>query len=110
MIHSVQRFGAAALALLFAASSVNAQTVTGTARSPKAKPTAAAGREITVHKGTPSYLTLGPNAGVGYGNNYVTDTFAQPAPIQGTFSGSRGREALGDDNRFDGPTVPLFRF
>ena len=110
MVSSVQRLGAAALALLLAAPSADAQTVTGNARSPKARPSAATGRQITVHKATPSYLTLGPNAGVGYGNNYVTDTFAQPSPIQGTFAGSRGREALGDDNRFDGPGIPEFRF
>jgi hypothetical protein len=109
MIRSVQRFCGAVLALLLAASSAVAQTAPGIARSPKAKPAAAPGRQITVHKSTPSYLTLGPNAGVGYANNYVTDTFAQSSPIEGTFAGMRGRERL-DANRFDGPGVPLFRF
>jgi len=107
----VQRLGATALTLVLAASSAaNAQTVTGNARSPKIKLTTEGGRQITVHKATPSYLTLGPGANIGPTNNYVQDTFNQPSPIAGTFAGSRGREALGDDNRFDGPSVPLFRF
>lgn len=111
MGHWVQRLGGMALALvLAAASAANAQTVTGNARSPKAKPTTAAGRQITVHRATPSYLTLGPGANIGPTNNYVEDTFNQPSPIAGTFAGSRGREALGGDNRFDGPGLTLFRF
>jgi|SRR5271166_6667887 len=111
MVRSVQRFGAAALALALAASSAaNAQAVTGNARSPRPAKQTAAGRQITIHKATPSYLTLGPDAGVGYGNNYVTDTFSQPTPIEGTFAGSRGREALGNDNQFNGAGIPLFRF
>jgi hypothetical protein len=110
MVRLVQCFGAAALALALAASSAaNAQAVTGNARSPKPAKQTAAGRQITVHRATPSYLTLGPNADVGYGNNYVTDTFSQPTPIEGTFAGSRGREALGD-TRFNGAGIPLFRF
>src|SRR5208337_3618884 len=50
------------------------------------------GRQITVHKATPSYLTLGTEAEVGTGNNYTLDTFDQPPPIEGTFAGYRGRE------------------
>ena len=68
------------------------------------------GRQITVRKSTPSWLTLGTQEPVGYGNNYVTDTFDQPSPIANTNAGSRGRMGLADDNRFDGPGIPLFRF
>jgi len=69
------------------------------------------GRQITVHKSgnaTPSWLTLGADAPVGSGNNYVTSTFDQPSPMQGTFSGYRGRERLID--RYGVPGVPLFQF
>jgi hypothetical protein len=118
MLRSVL-LGAASLALVVAASgSASAQTATTHPKHPnyhhakhrKAKE-AAAGRQITVHKATPSWLTLGPSASpdVGAGNNYVLDTFNQPTPIEGTFVGMRGREVL-LLNRFNGPTVPLFRF
>jgi hypothetical protein len=111
MIRSVQLLGAAALALALAASwGANAQTAYhGTKHRKATKPTAETGRQITIHKATPSYLTLGPGANLGPTNNYVTDTFAQPSPIEGTFSGMRGRERL-DANRYNGPGVPLFRF
>ena len=67
------------------------------------------GRQITVHKAIPSYLTLGPGAAeVGYGNNYVTDTFNQPSPVEGTFAGYRGRERLID--QYGVPGAALFRF
>ena len=67
------------------------------------------GRQITVHKSaaaTPSWLTLGTDAPVGTGNNYVTSTFDQPSPIEGTFAGYRGRERL----QYAEPGLPLFRF
>ncbi len=74
----------------------------------KRTPQAPAGRQITVHP-RPSYLTLGTGATVGQYNGYVLDTFSQPTPIEGTFTGMRGRERLAG-NRFDGPGIPLFRF
>ena len=40
------------------------------------------------------------------GNNYVTSTFDQPSPIEGTFAGYRGRERL----QYADPGLPLFRF
>ena len=96
MVRSVL-LGLAALAVALAASgAVSAQTTgprntrtTITRSTPKAVPE---GRQITVHKATPSYLTLGTQAEVGYGNNYTLDTFDQPTPIEGTFAGFRGRE------------------
>ncbi len=112
MARSVHIFSAALVAVAFAATAADAettQTPTIHARAKHhAKPKEPEGRQITVHKSTPS-LTLGPDAGVGAGNSYVTDTFNQPSPVEGTFSGFRGRERL-DANRFNGPVVPLFRF
>jgi hypothetical protein len=113
MGRSVRIAGAALIALTLASSAASAQTANPTlharaahhAKKPKPQPE---GRQITVHKATPSWLTLGTEAPVGYGNNYVTDTFAQPSPIEGTFLGMRGRERLG--TQFDGPGVPLIRF
>jgi hypothetical protein len=69
------------------------------------------GRQITVHKSasaTPSWLTLGTDAPVGTGNNYVTSTFDQPSTVEGTFSGFRGRERLVPG--YGVPGAPLFRF
>ena len=62
-----------------------------------------------MRKAVPSYLTMGGVSGpaVTSPNNYVTDTFAAPSPIQNTFM--QGRTTV-LDNRFDGPGVPLFRF
>jgi hypothetical protein len=76
----------------------------------KHNPPAPAGREITVHA-RPSYLTAGTQVPVGtVGNGYVYDTFNQPTPIEGTFSGMRGRERLTDQFGNPGPGLTLFRF
>ncbi|MBV8440801.1 MAG: hypothetical protein JO312_09625 [Hyphomicrobiales bacterium] len=114
MVRSVQLMGAALLALAFAAPPADAQTTQTPAIHARAKHHARKkaepeGRQITVHKATPSYLTLGGVAApaVTSTNNYVIDTFNQPTPIEGTFAGMRGREALG---RYDNPGFPLFRF
>ena len=116
MVRSVL-LGAASLALVVAASApASAQTTTTHAKHPDyhhakhRKPKEVAeGRQITVHKATPSYLTLGPGAAeVGAGNNYVLDTFNQPSPIEGTFAGYRGRERLID--QYGVPGATLFRF
>ncbi len=68
------------------------------------------GRQITVHKranATPSWLTLGPAASTESGGaNYVTSTFNQPSPVEGTFTGYRGRERL----QYTDPGYPLFKF
>jgi hypothetical protein len=68
------------------------------------------GRQITVRKGTPSWLTLGGSAAVGSQNGYVVDTFNQPTPIEGTFTGLRGRERITDQFGNPGPGITLFRF
>jgi hypothetical protein len=129
MVRWIEASAAALLAAGLAASAAHAQTTgavqttgplttTGAfQKSPhqttlqkraKHAPQAPAGRQITVHA-RPSYLTLGTGANVGEYNGYVVDTFNQPTPIDGTFTGMRGRERL-DGNRFDGPGIPLFRF
>jgi hypothetical protein len=76
----------------------------------RAKHPAPAGRQITVHA-RPSYLTGGTQVPVGsVGNGYVYDTFNQPTPIEGTFTGMRGRERITDQFGNPGPGITLFRF
>jgi hypothetical protein len=116
MVRSVL-LGAASLALVVAASApASAQTTTTHAKHPDyhhakhRKPKEVdEGRQITVHKATPSYLTLGGVASPAATstNNYVLDTFDQPTPIQGTFM--QGRTTV-LDNRYQGPGLTLFRF
>jgi hypothetical protein len=135
MVRFVRLFAAAALAAA-PASSVNAQTgpleegtmVTGplqagpsrtttsqkarphgTALQKRAKQPTPAGRQITVHA-RPSYLTAGTAVPVGSYNGYVYDTFNQPTPIEGTFSGMRGRERLTDQFGNAAPGWTLFKF
>jgi hypothetical protein len=114
MMRSIQFLGAALLA--FTSPAAEAQTqeakqstihARATHRHRVEKPKEE-GRQITVHKGTSSWLTLGSGATVGYGNNYVTNTFDQPSPVEGTFSGYRGRERL--INQYGVPGAPLFQF
>ena len=136
MVRFVRPFAAAALAASLASASVaSAQTgpleegplETGplqTAASPtavkKAKPRqtalqkrakhqAPAGRQITVHA-RPSYLTGGTQVPVGSYNGYVYDTFNQPAPVEGTFTGMRGRERITDQFGNAAPGWTLFKF
>jgi hypothetical protein len=81
-----------------------------TALQRRAKHPEPAGRQITVHA-RPSYLTAGTQVPVGtVGNGYVYDTFNQPTPIEGTFSGMRGRERLTDQFGNAAPGLTLFRF
>jgi hypothetical protein len=81
-----------------------------TALKKRAKHPEPAWRQITVHP-RPSYLTAGTQVPVGsVGNGYVYDTFNQPTPIEGTFSGMRGRERLTDQFGNSGPGLTLFRF
>ncbi len=81
-----------------------------TALQKRAKHPAPAGRQITVHP-RPSYLTAGTQVPVGTaGNGYVYDTFNQSTPIEGTFSGMRGRERLTDQFGNAAPGLTLFRF
>ncbi len=110
--------GAASLAAALAASSAaqaqtsaaNAQTTPHkTTLQKRAKHQTPAGRQITVHP-RPSYLTLGGAASVGSHNGYVLDTFNQPTPIEGTFTGLRGRERIEDQFANPGPGLTLFRF
>jgi hypothetical protein len=69
-----------------------------------------AGRDITVHA-RPSYLTAGTQVPVGsVGNGYVYDTFNQSTPIEGTFTGMRGRERLTDQFGGAAPGWTLFKF
>ncbi|HXZ15391.1 MAG TPA: hypothetical protein VEH77_05370 [Roseiarcus sp.] len=111
MIRLLQGF-AVALGVALTLSAANAQTGETPARRPthaaKHQAPAPEGREITVQKGTPSWLTLGPERSVGTGTNYVTSTFDQPSAVQGTFSGFRGRERL--VSQYGVPGAPLFRF
>ncbi len=119
MVRSVRGFGAAliALALVSAADAQTPMTVDSATPTLHARARhhkhhvrqAPEGRQITIHKSgnpTPSWLTLGTEAPVGTGNNYVLDTFDQPTPIEGTFAGYRGRERL----QYAEPGLPLFRF
>jgi hypothetical protein len=79
-------------------------------RKRAAKKPAPAGRDITVHA-RPSYLTAGTAVPVGsVGNGYAVDTFNQATPIEGTFTGMRGRERLTDQFGNPGPGLTLFRF
>jgi hypothetical protein len=81
-----------------------------TALQKRARRQAPAGRQITVHA-RPSYLTAGTQVPVGtVGNGYVYDTFAQPAPVEGTFMGMRGRERITDQFGGAAPGLTLFRF
>ena len=130
MVRSIRFLAAAALAAGLAAATPAAHAQTGQdggavrttgplgATHQKAKPRQTAlrkraakrpaptGRQVTVHA-RPSYLTLGTQAPVGtVGNGYVYSTFNQPTPIEGTFSGMRGRERLTDP----APGLTLFRF
>jgi hypothetical protein len=72
------------------------------------KPKQEEGRQITVQKSTPPWLTLGTDASVSSGAGYVLDTFNQPSPAQGTFMGYRGRERV--VNQYGVPGATLFRF
>ena len=107
--------------LLYAASGASAQTTPQTGRTPhqttpqkrakdKAVKPKEEGRQITVRKETPSWLTLGGSAEVGSHNGYVYDTFNQATPIEGTFTGLRGRERITDQFGNPGPGITLFRF
>jgi hypothetical protein len=134
MVRFVRLLAAAALAAGLAATSpaANAQTgpleegavqTTGplgappqkakprqTALKKRAKPSAPAGRQITVHA-RPSSLTAGTQVPVGtVGNGYVYSTFNQPTPIEGTFMGMRGRERITDPLGYAAPGLTLFRF
>jgi hypothetical protein len=81
-----------------------------TALKRRAKHPEPAGRQITVHA-RPSYLTAGTQVPVGsVGNGYVYDTFNQPTPIEGTFTGMRGRERLTDQFGNASPGLTLFKF
>jgi hypothetical protein len=108
MRHPVRLAGALALLAALGAASAEAGTASSHHRHARAKSESGGGRQITVHKGS-SYLTLGGVAGpaVTSPNNYVLDTFSQPAPTTGTLLQGR---AWVLDNRFDGPGIPLFKF
>jgi hypothetical protein len=135
MVRFVRLFAAAALAagVVAAIPAANAQTgpleegavqTTGplgpqpqkakprqTALKKRAKRPEPEGRQITVHARRPSWLTAGTQVPVGtVGNGYVYDTFNQPAPIEGTFMGMRGRERITDPLGNTGPGLTLFRF
>jgi hypothetical protein len=112
MVRSIQFPFAILLALALAPSGADAQTSPNPTLHARAKHRVTKpkeeGRQITVHKATPSWLTLGTKTEVGAGNNYVLDTFNQSSPIEGTFAGYRGRQRVID--QYGVPGVPLFRF
>ncbi|MGH6796962.1 MAG: hypothetical protein ACREDI_01075 [Roseiarcus sp.] len=118
MVRFVRLLAAAALAGGLAAPEAKAQTGPlqpakpheTTLKKRAKKHRAPAGRQITVHA-RPSYLTAGTQAPVGtVGNGYVYDTFNQPTPIEGTFTGMRGRERLTDQFGNAAPGWMLFKF
>ena len=100
---------ALALALAVAgAGAASAETVSHRPKYAKGEAhRAAQARDVTVHNATPSWLTLGPDAGSRAGN-YAAETFDQASPVQGTFTGYRGQERLID--QYGVPSAPLFRF
>ena len=110
MVFRAGFISAGALAIAFAvAGAANAETVQHHPKHGKAATRRTpAGRDITVHNQTPSWLTLGPDARSRAGTSYATETFDQPSPVQGTFTGYRGREQLID--RFGGGGATLFSF
>ena len=126
MVRFVRLLAAAALAAGLAAPAAHAQTSGPlepaapvraakpheTTLKKRAKRPPHAGRDVTVHaRHTPSYLTAGTQAPVGtVGNGYVYDTFNQPTPIEGTFTGMRGRERLTDQFGNAAPGWVLFKF
>jgi hypothetical protein len=120
MVRWIRLLGVAWVAVALAASGASAQTTPQTAtphqttQQKRAKDKAVKpkeeGRQITVRKETPSWLTLGGSAEVGSHNGYVYDTFNQPTPIEGTFTGLRGRERITDQFGNPGPGITLFRF
>lgn len=112
MARRFRLLGAVSLAAGLAAASVaDAQTTSQqTTLQKRAKQPAPAGRQITVRKATPSWLTLGGSAEIGSHNGYVYDTFNQPTPIEGTFTGLHGRERITDQFGNPGPGLTLFRF
>jgi hypothetical protein len=121
MVRFVRLLAAGALATSLAAPMIAHAQTTGPLEPAKrhektikkrAKRPVPAGRDITVHaRRTPSYLTAGTQVPVGtVGNGYVYDTFAQPTPIEGTFTGMRGRERLIDQFSNAAPAWVLFKF
>lgn len=118
MAFSVRFVGMTLIAFALASPSAEAQTETQPTKPPTihaparhrhhAEAPKEGGRQITVQKGTPSWLTLGQDSSVGSGNGYVLETFDQPSPAQGTFMGYRGRERL--VNQYGVPGAMLFRF
>ena len=126
MVRFVRLLAAAALAAGLAAPAAHAQTSGPleqaapmraakpheTALKKRAKRPAHVGRDVTVHaRPRPSYLTAGTQVPVGtVGNGYVYDTFNQPTPIEGTFTGMRGRERLTDQFGNAAPGWVLFKF
>ncbi len=116
MVRLVQFIGAALLALALASSAAEAQTQTAkqstihprTTHWRRVEKRKEEGHQVTVHEGTPSWLTLGNSASVGRGDNYLTNTFDQPSAVEGTFSGYRGRERL--TNQYGVLGRPLFQF
>ena len=126
MVRFVRLLAAAALAAGLAAPAAHAQTSGPleqaapmraakpheTTLKKRAKRPAHVGRDVTVHaRPRPSYLTAGTQVPVGtVGNGYVYDTFNQPTPIEGTFTGMRGRERLTDQFGNAAPGWVLFKF
>ncbi|HEY1781453.1 MAG TPA: hypothetical protein VGG79_13685 [Roseiarcus sp.] len=126
MVRFVRLLAAAALAAGLAAPVAHAQTSGPldpaapvraakphqTTMKRRAKHPPRVGRDVTVHaRHTPSYLTAGTQVPVGtVGNGYVYDTFAQPTPNAGTFTGMRGRERITDQFGNAAPGWVLFKF
>ena len=110
MVRSVALWSVATLALVFAVSSADAQTVRRHQRHAQAHYVVPAG-DIVVH--ARSYLDPGAGASygeIGTGNRYVTDTAPASLGEQGSTFGARAFETL--PTRFNPPgrPEPLFEF
>ncbi len=104
MTHPVSLLGAAALGIVFATSSADAQTVHHRPHHP-----AAAGRQIIVRQGVEPWLTLGTWAPVGSRQAYALDTLRPPQrnTVQGTVVGMRGNDRLPNDISLPQANRPL---
>src|SRR5580693_3927060 len=106
MTHPVSLLGAAALGIVLATSSADAQTVHHRAKHP-----ATAGRQITVSKGVEPWLTLGTWAPVGSRQGYALDTLSPPqawrTANQVTIQGVRGIDRLPNDVSLPEANRPL---
>jgi len=105
MMRQFGLLGAAALGIVLASSSADAQTVHHRTKHP-----APAGRQIIVREAVEPWLTLGTWAPVGSRQAYAIDTLRPPLQrnsVQGTFVGMRGNDRLPNEIRLPEANRPL---